>query len=280
MPALSFSLILAKSLATSLARDLVRASARAVRRRLSAGKAKKALEAALTEALAESLELLSLDPLHRGHYQGLFETFLARERVVDELTLLLDPRPGSMPDMRVLEAEFAAAGFDADLLPHFELASFLRSFLAAFYAAASRDEHLRAVIEIRLLGELVSGIGVVASSTTRTAAAGERTAVATESLVGEVRAMKQALDNLLQGLPGQPLLGAVEELGRRSLPAAQEGYEALIAGLLDAGFEVGLEASEGGVELTPRRQRHEGEMTGPQVETLRRATEAPRQALL
>jgi hypothetical protein len=225
----------AVSVAADLTVALIQSTAGAVRRRLSKSETEKALQAAIAAGLEEALSSLDLDPLHRNEYESLFEQFFRRETVVDELALLLDPRPGVELRFENLTQEFNAAGFDPDLISHFRLDDFLRTFASAFYAAAASDKALQGNLEMKLLGELVSRMGSVARDS-------QRTAEATERMAGQ---MQQFLENQIAAMT---LLQAGHDAQARGFLAAFQAYEGIRSALLKAGFDLSIDKT-GAIEI-------------------------------
>ncbi|HEX3529595.1 MAG TPA: hypothetical protein VH988_21250, partial [Thermoanaerobaculia bacterium] len=159
---------LGEKIALSLAMKLVKSSAAKIKRTFSASDAQKALTASIASALKEALEAQQLGEIDHDHYAGLFERYFRREAVMDELVLVLDPRPGIEPDFAILSEELADE-IDKDHIPHFAADAFLRTFISAFYAAAAHEASLQGVLGIKLQGFI--------------AEESHRTANATEELV-------------------------------------------------------------------------------------------------
>lgn len=237
---------IAEGIAANLVTGLLNASAGKVRRGFSNRTARAALDAAVAEALLSALtaalHTTSGGAMLRDHYEGLFRSFFAREPVAEELAQLLDPRPGASPNPEVLAHELEACGFAAELLVDFDLPAFVASFAQGFYSAAGRQPALHCRIELRLLGDMVAGLGVVAGHQERTEAAVQHVAEGVGELVALVRGV------LAGNLPEQRLLGAAQEIeGRGFLPAfsAQEG---LARELLREGLDLTFGA-DGAIDL-------------------------------
>ena len=78
--------------------------------------------------------------------------WLARDAVVGELSLVVDPRPGAELDLTLLAAEFEAAGFEPDLLGEdLTFEQVVGRLVQAFYDAASKQPELQGQLEIGLL---------------------------------------------------------------------------------------------------------------------------------
>ena len=225
---------LGEKIALSLALDLVKASASKVQRLLSASEAQKALQASIASALDEALDAQHLEEIDHHHYASLFERFFRREAVVDELVRILDPRPGIEPDFAILSTELADE-VEVDLIPHFETDAFLRTFVSAFYAAAAREATLQGVLGIKLQGETVARLGVVAQETGRTADATEEIA--------------QLLHQFLADRSAEPALVQAGRDANQGFLGALQAYEVITAEMNRAGYGLGV-GETGAIEIS------------------------------
>lgn len=226
---------LGEKIAISLAVKLVEASAGKVRKLFSASETQKALQRSIATALDKALAAQDLEKIYQDHYSTLFEEFFQRDAVVDELSQLLDPRPDLELDFKVLAREFQEAGGDADLIEHFDLDAFLRTFASELYAAAAGEEALQGRLEMKLLGEMVKRMGSVAH-------ASERTASATERMTG-------LLQRFLEDRAAEPaLLQAGREARDQGVLAAFQAFEGIAAAMFKAGFDFGVGRS-GAIEI-------------------------------
>jgi HEAT repeat protein len=226
---------LTEKIAISLTLDLLKSAGVGVRRRLSKGETEKALQASVAAALSAALAAQNLVTIDHDHFSSLFEGFFRREAVIEELSQLLDPRPGVEIDFAVLEKELEEAGWDQELISQFRLDDFLRTFASAFYAAAASHEVLRGSLEMKLLGEMVSRTGAVVGNT-------QRTAEATEKMVG---LLQRVLENQA---PTSALLQAGQEAREHGFLAAFQAYDGLRTALLKAGFDLGVDQT-GRIEI-------------------------------
>src|SRR6185369_13147291 len=234
-PLMPFLLGLGEKIAAGLALDLVKASASKVQRLLSASEARKALQASIASALVESLNAQHLEEIDHNHYSSLFERFFRREAVIDELVRVLDPRPGIEPDFAILAAELADE-IEVDLLSHFEPDAFLQAFVSAFYAAAAGEATLQGVLGIKLQGETVARLGIVAQETGQTA----------ENTGQMVRLLQQYLADR----SAEP---ALVQAGRDALSqgflGALQAYEVITAEMNRAGYGLGV-GETGAIEIS------------------------------
>ena len=76
----------------------------------------QALNLAMAQALHETVRLITDDRETVKHYLGIFNEWMKREDVIEELSQVIDPRPDSDIDMDLLASEFEAAGLAPELL--------------------------------------------------------------------------------------------------------------------------------------------------------------------
>jgi hypothetical protein len=253
---MTFLFGLGEKIAIGLAADLVKASASKVRKLLSKGEAQKALEAAIAAALDDALTAVDLPEAEQAHYEHVFEEFFRCEAVVDELAPLLDPRPDVELDLEALSRELREAGCDPESIQSFHLDDFLRRFASAFYAAAASQPALRDNLEMKLLGEMVSRMGVVAHASERSAAATERMSAL----------MERFLKNQEEGTA---LLAAGREALKQGFLPSLDFYEQIAAAMWGAGFDFGVgrkDVIEIGGSTSPAARA----LPPAQVETLRK----------
>jgi hypothetical protein len=196
-----------------------------------------ALRDALTQGLAVAIAQLRLPPDQREHYLDLFGKFMCREAVVAELSLVIDPRPNVPLDLDPLLCEFVAAGFDPDYLGPVNFNHVILFLVGAFYDAAAKNRELQGAIEINLLRQLAEDCGALRVLAGRTAAATERAAIATETLV-------DLAERLARGAENVP--AAVETM-RKMLSRAPgnyfDAYQETAAGLGRVGWNITIDRS-------------------------------------
>ena len=131
---------------------LVDAAGYQVKKRFRPEPQQVALSAAMAEALFVTASSLTDDPDTLTHYLGILGQWLARDAVVGELSLVVDPRPGAELDLTLLAGEFEAAGFEPDLLGRdITFEQVVGRLVQAFYDAASKQPELQGQLEIGLL---------------------------------------------------------------------------------------------------------------------------------
>jgi HEAT repeat protein len=232
-----------EKIAISLTMDLLKASAAVVRRRLGKSDAEKALQAAIAQALDEALTSFDLPPSDRDHYGHIFEAFFRREAVVAELAQILDPRPGVELDFGGLAKELKEVGCDPDTISPFRLEDFLRTFASAFYGAAASQEVLRGNLEMKMLGEMVSRMGLAVQ-------ANERAATAVEQMAEGQNRIVTLLERVLAGQGSEPaLLEAGREARNQGLLAALQAYELITSEMKKAGYDFGI-GQTGAIEIS------------------------------
>jgi formylglycine-generating enzyme required for sulfatase activity len=139
-------------LAADVTGRLVNAAGYQVKKRLRPASQQVALNAAMAEALYVTAHGLTDDPDTLTHYLGILGQWLARDAVVGELSLVVDPRPGAELDLTLLAGEFEALGFEPDLLgEEFTFEQVIGRLVQAFYDAAGKQPELQGQLEIGLL---------------------------------------------------------------------------------------------------------------------------------
>lgn len=194
----------------------------------------RALQQALSEGLTKAVGRLPLTSEYRDHYLELFQAFMKREAVIEELSQVIDPRPGASLNMDLLRSEFADAGFDPDTIAFQDVIS---AFVAAFYDAAAKNRELQGAIKIGLLRKIAENSRAQLALLERQAKAAESSAAHGSELV---RLIKQLLR-------GQTKIGEVIEAVRRAMETPQPGqnvdiYQQLAAGLWTQGGYITLDA--------------------------------------
>lgn len=143
---------------SELAIRLFDASSATVRRKLKGEPQQQALQRALAQALAASLHAFRLEPDLEAHYRSLFEDWLLRELVVEELAKLLDAGDEVL-NRELLAAEFKAAGADAEWLVDVDFDAVLDLLVAGFVTAAAGETDLRDPLKVKLLEEMAQRMG-------------------------------------------------------------------------------------------------------------------------
>lgn len=251
-----------QGIAANFATRMLQVSAQRVRRGFDDHRTRAALDAAVGEAMEAGLAVAVADgdedekTLLARHYEGLLREFFGRDAVVEELAQVLDPRPGARPDAAVLARELEAVGWAPELAVGFDAPAFAARFTAQFWSTAGRQEALRGRIQLRLLGEMVEGLGAVAGQQERTAAAAERTADGVADLAALVRAFVSGqADERSLSLAGQAV-------ARRGYLPAWSAQQEVTGELLRAGIElapgrdggIGLRQGTGEPAVTRERQ--------------------------
>jgi hypothetical protein len=123
-----------------------------VRRRFQSEAQQQALQRAMAQALAETASAASDDEETQRHFLDMLAVWLEREAVLGELSQLVDPRPDASLDLKILAAEFEAAGFAPDWLgAEGRFAEIVAKLAGAFYTAAASQPALQGQIAIGLL---------------------------------------------------------------------------------------------------------------------------------
>jgi hypothetical protein len=106
-----------------------------------------AIQRALHDALLQTLPLLTDDPEQMRHHLDLLGDWVARPAVAGQYARLIAPAPDADLDMAILRAEFAAAGYDPDMLAQ-PFDAIADSIGAAFVESAAWEGGLQDVISI------------------------------------------------------------------------------------------------------------------------------------
>jgi hypothetical protein len=145
-----------------------------------------ALNRAMAGALFETANSLTDDPVLLGHVLDLLGQWLAREAVVDELSQVIDPRPGVQIDAALLRDEFEALEYVPETLAEgVEFEDLVARLVAAFYDAAATESDLQGQIEIGLLREIAEQVS--ARRGERSGARGRRRSLATRTWSSQAR---------------------------------------------------------------------------------------------
>lgn len=146
----------AGSLAGEITKRLVDAAGATIRKRYGVVPRKAALERAMTEALAGTISNLTQNEDLMEHYLGMFKEWMLRDRVVEELTQIIDPRVDTELDFQMLREEFEKAGYASDQLGEgVRFEDIIIHFIRAFRNAAGKESELQDEIKIDLLERLV-----------------------------------------------------------------------------------------------------------------------------
>ena len=263
---------------TALLGNLLTELAGSVRRRLSGDPVHRALKAALSEALEAALEEAGLSPEEFDHFESFFKDLFKEEAVFAELAQLLDPRPDRSLDFQKLAAELEEAGLDTTTLPGFDLEAFLRNFAVAFYSAAGRQEALRGILDLKLLGQITVGVKTIAVWSERGARASERTADGVERLTGEVEELNGKIQRFLEGGVSEAgLRGAVFALQAAGLVPAFDGWRIVESTLLKSGYDIDID-KEGRLRIAGQPSEEKA-LPPAQLDTLRTVALDLRQAI-
>jgi hypothetical protein len=222
-------------LVANLATDLLNAAGRRVARRFQADPQHTALENALGEALVRALSAFPIDPELADHYLTLFDNFLRREAVQEELSLLIDPRPDAAIDLELLRQEFQEAGYDPDLLPDLDFDQFVATFATAFYEEAACRPEFQGVIKIGLLRGVVEQLQEITHLTRRTTQAVESVAEDTEEITEQLEAMIRGQTE------AQSLLTQIRDVSQQSVDQIYPVLEAITTRLQREGVELFIE---------------------------------------
>lgn len=215
---------------------LLDASASKVRSRFEKGPEKQALESALSAGLQAALDTFPFAKTDRDHYQRLFEEFLSRSAVADELAQLLAPRATTELDLALLNNEFAATGFDPQALPDFEFDEFIRRFVGAFYDAAATRQELQGALQIGILRGVADRLGAIAK-------AGERAATATERAADILDEHGGLLTQIVEGsLTANELSRTIRAVLEQGFEKQYSLLEAIQKALHNAGYDVEMTA--------------------------------------
>ncbi|MBP8197662.1 MAG: SUMF1/EgtB/PvdO family nonheme iron enzyme [Chromatiaceae bacterium] len=147
------------SMAGHILDGLLDMAAYQARRRFQAEPQQKALQSAIVQALSATVATISDDLNEQQHFLTLLGTWLGREAVLGELAQIIDPRPATTLDLDLLTDEFAAAGFDPDLLGEDrDFADVVSTLVRTFYDAAAAQPALQGQIEIGLLRGIAEAV--------------------------------------------------------------------------------------------------------------------------
>jgi hypothetical protein len=91
----------------------------------------------------------------------MFEDWLAREPVVEELSLLLEPSGDAELDRDLLRAEFEAAGYDPEWLGNVDFDQLLDLLVGGFAAAAQKQDDLIEPLKLNLLRDMAERMGAL-----------------------------------------------------------------------------------------------------------------------
>jgi hypothetical protein len=145
------------SVAAKLTADLIAVSAKKVQKLFSDGPRQQALNQAMGKAFHAMASGLSDDPDETKHYIGIFSEWMKRDLVAEELAQVIDPRPDSPIDMKLLRSEFEAQGYAPDGLGKgVDFETCIVRFVEAFCSAAELEPELQDQIKLRYLAELAS----------------------------------------------------------------------------------------------------------------------------
>ncbi|MCP4655667.1 MAG: NACHT domain-containing protein, partial [bacterium] len=269
----TFLVGLGSRLAQSLAGDLVKGLGIRAARGFGEPVVDQALKTALGEAMNATLphalpkETPDTEEL-REHFKGLLEDFLKSRDVLAELTLLLDPRPGTLPNAKRVVDSFATTYAAADF-PEMDLEAFLWRFFDAAYKAIGSQPALQKVVEIRLLGELLSsareGVDV------------QRRIV--DELAGTRRAFADGFRQMIDDGNDRPVVDTVNVFLASGWLDAYSGYEALLAELRGQGYEIDVGTGDR-LEIEAPAYSELPRLPAAGVDTLRRLAGELRQAVL
>jgi hypothetical protein len=269
----AFLLALAKSLSVSLAKDVVQALGARIVGRFRDPEVQRALQTALADALTASLPDAfpdvddTADTGHRRqHFEGLLTDFLASDDVVAELTLLLDPRPGVFVDSKRLATSFDYERAD---FPELDLERFLDRFVEESYKAIVRQAPLQKLIEIKLLGELVTSQkkGVRIQEQTR------------DELASLRETFADGIQRLIDSGDDRRVVENVNVLVGGSWLDAYSGYEALVSVVRGQGYELDV-ASGDQLALEPPRYSEQPLLAAGGEATVRRLVSDLRRTVL
>ena len=230
-------------IAADLTIRLLAAASKRVARQFKDEPRKQALQSALDKALRKAIDSLLLKPDLRNHYLDLFQKFMEREAVIEELAQIIDPRPSTSLDMDLLRSEFIAAGFDPDSI---EFEEIIRSFVSAFYDFAAANNQLRGAIEIALLRRIAENSGAQLAILERQALAAESSVVYSSELV------RLAEQTVLGVSKTNALLEAVQAERNAPQPGREfDIYQQLAVGFGRQGVSITLDAAGHPVIITP-----------------------------
>jgi HEAT repeat protein len=235
-------------IAADLTMRLVGAVGRRVARPFQEEPRRRALQEALEEGLSSAIERFPLASEHRDHYLDIFQGFMKRDAVIEELTQVIDPRPDSSLDMDLLRREFVDAGFDPG---HIEFPEVISRFVAAFYDAAAKKAELQGAIEIALLRKITENTGAQQAMLERQTKAVERSADQGGRIVDLTEQM------LLGQLKMNELLEAVQHDDAAQPGRGFDIYQQLAAGLGRQGVYITFDAGDHpvitttGIDITP-----------------------------
>jgi hypothetical protein len=191
---LDFAAKTTTGLAAKLTLAVVEKLGARARRRFAGNARQEALSRALAEALAAGLRALPLDAESglAEHYRQMFEDWLAREPVVEELTLLLEPSGGTELDRDLLRAEFEAGGYDPEWLGSVDFDVLLDLLVGGFTAAAQKQDDLIEPLKLNLLRDMAQRMGAL-DRLEDVAHNQLRAACMTASSLGRIEALAQEL---------------------------------------------------------------------------------------
>lgn len=223
---------LVEIIGSTLVKGVLGEVAGSVRRKLSGDPAQSALKKAVSQALEDALRQSGLSPEILDHSESFFRDLFSREAVQLELALLLDPRPDLSLDLDRLAHELEEAGLDHATLSGFDLKKFLGAFAVAFYSAAGKQDALRGVLDLKLLGLMVDRLGMIARSS-------DRMADGVDRLNENVEGLRRELPEFVAGRIGEAALSAaVYALGSAGMIPAFDGLRLLQMTVNEAGYDV------------------------------------------
>jgi hypothetical protein len=222
---------LLEGIVANLVSSLIGELAGSARRRLSGDPVQNALKEAVAEALEAALEESGLSPEDCERYADSLGKLFRQEKVLSELSPLLDPRPDLSLDLDRLARELKDAGLDLRGLPGFDLKAFLSRFAFAFYSAVGRQDALRDLLDLKLVGRMVNHLGSIARSSDRTAVGVERIAESVEGLRRELPGFvagsvsDAAFQGLIVGLTAAGLIPAFDAFRLIETTVHEAGYD-------------------------------------------------------
>lgn len=186
------------SMAAAATGRLIGALSSRARKRFDPAQELTPLNRAMAKALAVTVTGLTGDADLYRHYLTLLNDWMKRDVVVEELSLVIDPRPDVSLDLGLLRDEFTALDYDPDLLGSgvtFE--RIVRDFVRAFYNAAAQDKELQGQIEIGLLRRIVERLEEQVGLQRRTIAVLEAVLEAYQKPMGKGRLSEADVERVL-----------------------------------------------------------------------------------
>lgn len=142
----------------NLTSDFLKAGGRRIERKFRTPEQKKALLKAITCSLAVALDYLSAYAGARRYNERKLMKWLRRDKVVGEFIVLLTPQDQELLDIKLLFAEFEAAGLQ---LAWEFFDEWIKLMVVVFYEVASRDPLLSQVLQTEYLREMVEKMGAL-----------------------------------------------------------------------------------------------------------------------